>query len=696
MNTQRRRTDAGHRSLYDHGFVRVAAAVPRLRVTDVVANVADTIDLLHRAADDSVALAVFPELGLVGYTSGDLLHQQVLLDAAVAGLCTIRDASVGLPTVAVVGLPMRQGQQLYNVAAVVHGGRVLGVVPKSYLPNYREFYEKRHFSAARSVRRDEIDVDGTSVPFGADLLFNATDIADFVLSVEICEDLWVPVPPSTWSTLAGATVVANPSASNITIAKADYRRQLCAGQSARTIAAYVYSAAGAGESTTDLAWDGHGLIAENGNIVAEGERFAVDPHLVVADVDLDRLIADRVRTTSFGDCADDHADHRRFRTVSFELGDAGDPGPLRRDVPRFPFVPADPRQRDERCREVFSIQVNGLATRLAATRSDKVVIGVSGGLDSTHALLVAVRCMDQLGRPRSDVLGITMPGFATSARTLRNAHRLMGALGVTAEEVDIRPASQQMLADIGHPAASGEAIYDVAYENVQAGARTSLLFRVANHRGGIVLGTGDLSELALGWCTYGVGDQMSHYGVNSSVPKSLIRHLVRWAAGEPDLVGASEVLLDVLDTAVSPELVPHSELGDESENGDAGRADDVGQRSEDVVGPYELQDFHLYYVLRFGYRPSKVAFLASQAWGDTERGRWPDDIDVRDRRSYTDDEIDRWLRVFLTRFMATSQFKRSAMPDGPKVGSGGALSPRGDWRAPSDGTAALWIAELDG
>ena len=681
---------------YLHGFARVAAAVPPMAVTDVARNVAETVRLLGEAASAGVALVVFPELGLVGYTSGDLLHQRALLDAALAGLAEIAAASGalaesagpgGLAPVAVVGLPVLAGSALFNCAAIVHRGEVLGLVPKSFLPNYREFYEKRHFSAARQATAQSVRIGDRDVPFGTDLLVEATDLPGFVLAVEICEDLWVPAPPSTWTTLAGATVVANPSASNVTVAKADYRRQLCSSHAARTISAYVYAAAGAGESTTDLAWDGHAIVAENGTVLAENVRFGGGPDLLVADVDLDRLVADRIRTTSFADCAADELAGRSFRRITVELGRPAGPLPLRREVARFPFVPADPAQRDARCAEVFDIQVNGLATRLAATGIDTLVIGVSGGLDSTQALLVAARTMDRLSLPRTNILGVTMPGFATSSRTLRNAHRLMEALGVTASEVDIRPACRQMLADLDHPAADGAPVYDITYENVQAGQRTSYLFRLANHRGGIVVGTGDLSELALGWCTYGVGDQMSHYGVNSSVPKTLIRHLVRWVADhEVFAPAARDVLLDVLGTAVSPELVPHDASGT--------TADDVGQRSEDVVGPYDLQDFHLYYTLRFGYRPSKVAYLARHAWGDRAQGRWPADLDDADHHEYSPTEVDRWLRELLRRFFGTSQFKRSAMPDGPKVGSGGALSPRGDWRAPSDGHATVWLDEL--
>ncbi|MDQ1429412.1 MAG: hypothetical protein QOF40_14 [Actinomycetota bacterium] len=660
-------------SIYSHGFVRVAAAVPPVRLGDAEFNRAATADLVRRADAEQTALVVFPELGLVGYSNQDLFHQDVLSDAALAALDRLRTDTEGFMPILVVGLPLRVGHQLFNVAAVLHRGRVLGVVPKSYLPNYREFYEKRHFSAARQAGIETCTLFGESVPFGADLLFEATDVAGFVAAVEVCEDLWVPIPPSTLATMAGATVVVNPSGSNITIGKAGYRRQLCSAQSARTISAYAYAGSGFGESTTDLAWDGHALIAENGNVLAESERFDRDPSLVSADIDLERLVADRVRMTSYVDCMDDHRDRLRHRRIHLELGGRDAAVPLRRAVARDPFVPGDDRERAERCAEIFSIQRTGLATRLHATGIERVVLGVSGGIDSTQALLVAVGTMDELGLPRTNVLGYTLPGFATSARTLRNAQRLMQSLGVTAHEIDIRPAAQRMLEDIGHPAARGEPRYDVTYENVQAGARTSLLFRLANQHGGLVVGTGDLSELALGWCTYGVGDHMSHYGVNASVPKTLIQYLVRWVAETGEVsTEARAVLDDILDTEVSPELVPRAEGG----------GDEPHQRSEDTVGPYVLSDFFLYYVLRFGYRPSKVAFLAQHAWRDDPVG-------------YDLATICRWLREFLQRFFETSQFKRSALPDGPKVGSGGSLSPRGDWRAPSDATARVWLDELD-
>jgi NAD+ synthase (glutamine-hydrolysing) len=578
---------------------------------------------------------------------------------------------------------------IYNTAVVAHRGRVLGVVPKSYLPEYREYYEKRQFRAARDAVRTEVELAGQVVPFSAKLLFECEDLAHLTLHVEICEDVWAPIPPSSFAAMAGATVVANLSASNITVGKADWRRVLCTAHSGRTITGYIYTAAGEGESTTDLAWDGQALICENGDLVTEAERFATDEQLIFADIDLDRIVSDRASSSAFSDAAGDHREHlTSFRRVGFELEPppaARQSLPLRRDIERFPFVPADPVSRRERCEEVYNIQVRGLETRLRATGIDKIVIGVSGGLDSTHALIVAARAMDRLGLPRSNVLGYTMPGFATSQVTLQNSHRLMEALEVSAAEIDIRPSSTQMLKDLDHPAARGESDYDVTYENVQAGDRTSHLFRLANYHRGIVLGTGDLSELALGWATYGVGDQMSHYNVNASVPKTLIQFLLRWAIDTEQFGSdAGSVLQSVVGLEISPELIPS----------DDPQREQPGSDTESVIGPYELQDFFLYYILRFGYRPSKVAFLARHAWGDRERGDWPDLIPDDRRHEYALPDIKQWLEVFVKRFFGFSQFKRSALPNAPKVGSGGSLSPRGDWRAPSDSTATVWLDEL--
>ena len=656
-------------NLHAHDLVRVAVGTPAVRVADPAFNAEQTVALMREAVDGRAALVLFPELGLSAYTCDDLFHQRALLDGCLEALRRVVETSATLPLVTVVGVPLEVDHALYNCAAVVAGGRLLGVVPKTFLPTYREFYERRQFTSGDAALRGSLDLLGQrDVPFGSRLLFRlaAQPLATF--HVEICEDLWTPLPPSSFAALAGATVLLNLSASNVTVGKAEYRHLLVAGQSARCLAAYLYSAAGPGESTTDLAWDGQALVYENGTRLAEARRFAVTPQLVCADVDLERLSQDRMRQGTFAQTAERHRDAlAAFRTirVELELPRQGRLLPIRR-WERFPYVPADATRRDERCAEVYQIQVQGLAQRLQATGIARVVIGVSGGLDSTHALLVCAQAMDRLGHPRENVLAYTMPGFATSERTLGQARRLMKAIGCRAHEIDIRPACRQMLGDIGHPYAGGEPVYDVTFENVQAGERTSHLFRLANLHDALVVGTGDLSELALGWCTYGVGDHMSHYAVNASVPKTLIQHVIRWVA-ETDRFGpaASETLREILATAISPELVP-------AEGGAP------GPDTEAVIGPFDLQDFHLYYTLRFGYAPAKVAFLAWCAWHD----------------AYRLDEIKRALAIFLERFFKLSQFKRSCLPNAPKVGSGGSLSPRGDWRAPSDAEATAWLAQL--
>jgi NAD+ synthase (glutamine-hydrolysing) len=672
-------------SIYRHGFLRAAVAVPQVRVADPAFNAERTCGLARRASEQGAAVLLFPELGLSSYSSEDLFHQDALLDAALAALATVVEASRTLAPVLVVGAPLRFDGQLFNCGLAIYRGRILGITPKSYLPNYREFYEERQFAAARSAMRDEVELLGQSVPMGTRLIYEAEGLPGFVLHTEICEDLWTPIPPSTYAALAGATVLVNLSASNITIGKAEYRRDLCAGQSGRCVAAYLYSAAGPGESTTDLAWDGHALIYENNHLLVESRRFFDGEQIICADIDLERLLQDRMRLTSFHDAIADHADEvRAVRRVRFPFEVPAGVSSLLRQVDRFPYVPSDAAARDERCYEAYNIQVHGLMQRLQATGISKIVIGVSGGLDSTHALIVAARTMDRLGWPRENILAYTMPGFATSERTRASAQRLMAAVGVSAHEIDIRPSCLQMLADIDHPFARGEPVYDVTFENVQAGERTSHLFRLANRHGALVLGTGDLSELALGWCTYGVGDQMAHYNVNASVPKTLVQHLIRWVVDSrqfDDETGA--VLRDILATEISPELVP----------GDSARG--PAQRTEDIIGPYELQDFHIYYLTRYGFRPSKIAFLCEHAWGDATRGSWPGDIAESERRAHGLATIKKWLRVLLFRFFQTSQFKRSAMPNGPKVGSGGSLSPRGDWRAPSDAVATVWLQELD-
>ncbi|KAA8890051.1 NAD(+) synthase [Nocardia colli] len=671
-------------SLYRHDFARVAVAVPRVRVADPAYNVEQTLLLARQAAADSVVLTVFPELGLSCYTADDLFHQDALDDAVQTALAQVVAASADIDTVLVVGAPVRTQGRLFNCAVAVCRGVVLGAVPKSYLPNYREFYEKRQFAAARENLETHVTIAGQRVPFGADLLFTASNLDGFVFHLEICEDGWVPLPPSGYAALAGATVLVNLSASNIVIGKADYRRALCTSHSARYLAAYLYSAAGHGESTTDLAWDGQALVCENGDLLAEGERFADHPQLVTADLDLRRLAADRLRTTSFADNVHDHRDRlARLRRIEVELPIPAGVVDLRREIERFPYVPADSAVRNERCAEVRHIQVEGLSTRMRATGIERVVIGVSGGLDSTLALIVAAETMDRLGLPRANVLAYTMPGFATSTRTRTDAHRLMDALGVSAQEIDIRPSATQMLRDLGHPAADGTPQYDITYENVQAGERTSHLFRLANQHNALVIGTGDLSELALGWCTFGVGDHMAHYSVNASVPKTLIKYLIAWSVETAQFgPAAGEVLASILRTEISPELVPDTDSSAPS------------QSSEATVGPYELQDFHLYYLLRFGYLPSRIAYLARHAWSDPSRGDWPELIPADQRNAYDLATIKHWLAEFLRRFIQTSQFKRSTLPNAPKVGSGGSLSPRGDWRAPSDASAAAWLDEL--
>jgi len=669
-------------SLYTHGFARVAACLPAVRVADPEFNLARTLELARRAASEHAAVAVFPELGLSAYSNDDLFHQDALLEAVEVALERLARESAALSPLLLVGAPLRRQGRLFNCAVALHRGAVLGVVPKSYLPNYREFYEKRQFSSGRDATAREIELLGRRVPFGNDLLFRAGGLPGLVVHAELCEDLWVPVPPSTLAALGGATVLANLSASNATIGKSDWRRLLCASQSGKCLAAYLYCGAGPGESTTDLAWDGHALIYENGERLGESARFSGEEQLLTADIDLERLASDRLRLTSFQDAASDQAGAvAALRTIAFDFVPPAGALPLRREVSRFPYVPADPAERDARCEEVYNIQVQGLEQRLRATGTRKVVIGVSGGLDSTQALLVAARTMDRLGQPRSDILAYALRGFATSDATAERSRRLMAALGVSAHELDIRPSASQMLRDIGHPAAQGEPVYDTTFENVQAGERSSHLFRLANRHGALVLGTSDLSELALGWSTYGVGDQMSHYNVNASLPKTLIQHLVRWQVEKRELgAEAGAVLQSILQAEISPELVP--------------AADGVPQSTELAIGPYELQDFHTYFITRFGFRPSKVAFLCLHAWGDSRRGRWPELLPADQRREYDLATIRKWLEVFLLRFFQLSQFKRSALPNGPKIGSGGSLSPRGDWRAPSDAGAAVWIDEL--
>ncbi len=656
-------------NIHTHNFVRVSVAVPKVLVGDPYKNAESIMELYQEADSKGASIVLFPELSISSYSLEDLHQQDALLDASLRALKKIVKLSEKLNTVAIVGLPLKFNGLLFNTAVVLARGKIIGIVPKSYLPNYREFYEKRQFASSCHAWFREVELLGSTVPFGSDLIFRERNTKGLSIFVEICEDLWVPIPPSSYAAMAGATIICNLSASNITIGKEDYRRLLVSSQSAKTITAYLLSAAGFGESTTDLAWDGHAIIAENGEILSQTKRFRFEPQITFADIDLDRLLQDRMRLTSYWDCAKKHKDKvSSFRWIEFELNERKTQE-LLRDVPRFPFVPQDPGKRDKRCFEVYNIQVHGLAKRLKATGLEKVVIGVSGGLDSTHALIVCARTMDLIGLPRKNILAYTMPGFATSRRTLSNAKALMENLGTTWGEIDIRPSCMQMLKDIGHPFSRGEPVYDTTFENVQAGMRTSYLFRIANQKGAIVVGTGDLSELALGWCTYGVGDHMSHYNVNASVPKTLIKYLIKWVVEKRFFKEeVNKTLIDILNTEISPELVPGENL------------DEPEQRTEEIIGPYELHDFFLYYILRFGYRPKKVAFMAYHAWKD----------------KYTLSEIKKWLGVFIHRFFKLSQFKRSTLPNGPKVGSGGSLSPRGDYRAPSDSEDTPWILDLEG
>ena len=729
-------TDIEFLSAYDQGFARVAAVTLPVVPVDPAANAAAIIDQARALAEDGVCLAAFPELCLTGYAIDDLLLSDVLLSDVLTAIETLRAASADLLPALVVGAPLRLGDRLYNCALVIQGGRVRGVAPKSYLPTYREFYEKRHFAPGDALpagvesielpgvrsgsdgaeRTESADGSGDTEPvarvsFGANLLFEVEDVPGLTFHVEVCEDMWVPVPPSSLAALAGATVLVNLSGSPITVGRAEDRELLARSSSARGLAAYVYAAAGQGESSTDLAWDGQTLVYENGELLGTTERFPDGPRATVVDVDIEGLRAERLRQGTFADNArtlsspvaggpapattfTDPAAFRRIRISAADLTAPRTDIGLRRRVDRFPFVPDDPARLAQDCYEAYNIQVAALVQRLGAIGNPKIVIGVSGGLDSTHALIVAARAMDRLGRPRSDIHAITMPGFATSAGTRRNAEDLAVGLGCTFEGLDIRATATQMLTEMGHPygeyartgvlpeGASERDLYDVTFENVQAGLRTDFLFRIANHRGGIVLGTGDLSELALGWCTFGVGDQMAHYGVNAGIPKTLIQHLIRWVVAEKlfdDAVGRT--LLSILDTEISPELVP----------AEAGGAI---QSTQAKIGPYALQDFTLWHVLRRGSRPSRIAFLALLAWRDADAGDWPEGLPQAERVAYDLPEIRRWLELFHRRFF-TNQFKRSTLPNGPKVVAGGSLSPRGDWRMPSDAAATAWLAELE-
>ena len=640
----------------NHGFVRVAAAVPEVKVGYCRFNIQEIETLMRQAEEADVQMVCFPELAVTGYTCADLFNQQLLLEDAEAQLAALLLRTSRLQVVAMVGMPVQAGGKVFNAAVVIQQGSILGVVPKTYLPNYGEFYEKRWFVSASEAMTDSIVLCGESVPFGTDILFCGQP-SNVTFGVEICEDLWTPVPPSSLQAMQGAQLIFNLSASDEVIGKHDYLVGLIRQQSARCIAGYVYASAGFGESTTDLVFAGNGIIAENGTLLAQAERFSLTPQLIISEIDIERLNADRRRTTSF---LEFHAMNSvpAYRRIPFMLPEVS--FPVSRRVNPYPFVP-EGGEMNARCEEIFAIQVSGLAKRMVHTGSRQLVVGISGGLDSTLALLVCVRTCDKLGIPRQNILGVTMPGFGTTDRTYNNALLLMRSLGVSIKEVSIREACELHFRDIDH----NPNVHDVTYENSQARERTQILMDLANQVNGLVVGTGDLSELALGWATYN-GDQMSMYGVNAGVPKTLVRYLVRWVAETQVSPEAAAVLNDVLDTPVSPELLPADSEGK------------IAQKTEDIVGPYELHDFFLYYMIRFGFRPAKIYFLAQQAFA----GIYPDEV------------IKKWLTTFLRRFF-TQQFKRSCMPDGPKVGSIN-LSPRGDWRMPSDATATAWLEEAEG
>ncbi len=638
----------------NYGYVKVAAAVPRVKVADCKFNAGEIEKEIIIAEGKGVQIIAFPELCVTGYTCGDLFAQQLLLEEAEMGLIHIISNTRQLDIIAILGMPIAMNGVLLNAAVVIQKGKVLGVVPKTYLPNYKEFYEKRWFTSAVDVSETSVRLCGQLVPMGANLLF---EMADTTFGIEICEDLWAPIPPSSSLALQGAEILFNLSADNEGIGKHNYLCSLISQQSARCIAGYVFCSCGFGESTTDVVFAGNGLIYENGSLIEYSKRFSFEGQVVIGEIDVEHLRIERRVNTTFAACRAHCAPEEAVR-VSTEYVNSKELNLTRRFDPH-PFVPQG-TALNERCEEIFSIQVSGLAQRLVHTRAKSAVVGISGGLDSTLALLVCVKTFDKLGWSRKDIIGVTMPGFGTTDRTHTNAVDLMNSLGITVREVSIKEACIQHFKDIDHDIN----VHDVVYENAQARERTQILMDIANEVGGMVIGTGDLSELALGWATYN-GDHMSMYGVNGSVPKTLVKHLVKWVA-ENDMDAASRAtLLDIVDTPISPELIPADENGN------------IKQITEDLVGPYELHDFFLYYFLRCGFRPSKIFFLAARTFKDM----------------YDEETIKKWLQVFFRRFF-NQQFKRSCLPDGPKVGSI-SISPRGDWRMPSDASSEMWLREVE-
>ena len=642
------------------GYLRVGAAVPVLRVADVDANLKAILDLVQKARREGVQVLAFPEMAITGYTLGDLVQQQALLAKAESGMAEILAQTSAYSILLILGMPVSAEGKIYNCAAVTNAGQILGIVPKTFLPNYKEFYDERWFESAGNVHSAHIKLAGQSVPFGADLLFKLKDKPNAILGVEVCEDLWVPFAPHEHQSLAGANVLFNLSASNEVLGKDDWRRIMVSSESGRCLAAYCYLSSGIGESSNDIVFGGHAILAENGVIFEESARLCLDPQLIISDVDLERLAFDRRLASSFQDAT---RSSRPFRFIETGIAEAT-ATKLWRDIDPHPFVPADPSRRAERCQEIFSMQVGALSKKLSGAKKTHLVMGISGGLDSTLALLVAVKTMQFLGLPPANVHAFTLPGFGTTRRTRSNATRLCEALGVSFGEVDITRTCTSQLKDLGHDGQE-----DVVFENVQARYRTAFLFNKANELDAIMLGTGDLTEVALGWSTF-AGDQVSHYHINVSVPKTLVRFLIRWVADEElQTSPAQKILNDILETPISPELLRPTQ----------GR---ISQKSEEIIGPVELADFFLYPFIRFGMRPGKILFLANLV---ARQGLFDS--------QYRLDDLYKWLRSFITRFFA-NQFKRTCMPEGPKVGSV-SLSPRGDWRMPSDADPKLWLEDLE-
>ncbi len=639
----------------NYGFVRVAAAVPEIKVADCKFNSRKIIELINKAESMDAQFVVFPELSITAYTCGDLFHQEALLAEAMNQLAYILDKTRSSGIVAVIGMPLSIDNQLFNCGVAIQYGQILGIVPKTYIPGYKEFYEERWFASGSKALSSTVLLFGRDVPFGVDLLFEASNFHGVCFGIEICEDLWVPIPPSSYQSILGATLLFNLSASNEIVGKSDYRKELIRQQSGKCIAGYVYTSSGVYESTTDVVFGGHAIIAENGGIAVESERFKYEEQLILSEIDVEKLKNDRFKNTSFMEAPF----NTKVRKIQFDIKEV-QIRELKRYIDPEPFVPSNINLRGERCKEIYAIQTSGLGKRLKHTGLKRAVLGISGGLDSTLALLVTAKTFETLGLSSKDIIAVTMPGFGTTNETYNNAIELMKSLNVSIREIDIKPACLQHFKDIGHDAE----IHDVTYENVQARERTQILMDIANKMNGLVIGTGDLSELALGWCTYN-GDHMSMYAVNSGVPKSLVKFLVRWVAENIVDEGTKELLYKILDTPISPELLPPDSKGE------------INQKTEDIIGPYELHDFYLYHLLRYGASPAKIIFLANQAF----------------KGKYDNITITNWLKLFLKRFF-NQQFKRSCLPDGPKVGTI-SLSPRGDWRMPSDATAAVWLNEIE-